>query len=1053
MKAEQLLILNQLKRQMGQKTYLQGLILYIDGKVEDMKIRRMYTGMNFVDARVNAQKCHLFVIKDSSFEASCDCMHNGEFCRHTAALLIAYLARSGVRFDANEAYDDQADRLLRAYDETAPLKSDGAAFSLLPVLSFENGRASAAFKICGEKSYLIMGMRDFANRIREKIPGTYGGKMRFSHDINDLDLRSQALCRMILDYAEGINALLEGKRRDVISDFGEVRTMTLSGESFDRIFDLFLGEKLPLREGGQRLLVEEEPEELLSIDSGDGRLKISATDDVITYHSGNRGYIIDKRKIRRVSRDYERAMLPLITSLSENGGALQLNRRKAEEFCLSVAPLISDYAGERSLGALKPYMPEELAVRYLLDMPERGVMTCTPDFNYAGRYVSCTAGENDYPDIRRNFPGEKRALEALNEYFEPPKDERGIYTLTDEDKMFELIKSAGGTLNDQGEVFISDRLRRIMNAKPPKPTIRAGVSNGMLNLKLDTDEFPVDELEALMRAVREKRKYYRLEDGSFVNLGQGQYSAFTVASDNLGLNPKIFVKGTDVPLYKALFLDEALKGEKGVSLEKDADYRKLLRDFKTVEDGDFPPPEELENVLRDYQKTGYAWLRTLDKYGFGGILADDMGLGKTLQMLAFLTGIKRDGAEGPTLIACPASVTATWGSEAHRWVPDLKVCLLTGGANERANLIGRANEFDLLVTSYDSLRNDIDSHEKNHYRVIALDEAQYIKNRETKLKKSVDRLSGRTKLALTGTPVENRLSELYSIFEFVMPGYLGSYTGFRQKYETPIAEHSDQAAKDTLTKLVRPFILRRMKRDVLSELPPKTETNCYIQMGEEQRKLYVAYANEVRKKMQSAQPQDKLMILSMLTRLRQICCDPALVYEGYEQNSCKLDECERMVQELIENDHRILLFSQFTSMLDRIEGRLETQGIRCFRLQGDTPLEERIRLVNRFNAGQGSVFLISLKAGGTGINLTGADTVIHYDPWWNIAAQNQATDRCYRIGQERAVQVYKLIASETIEENIVRLQYKKLDLAKVVSENADGGLMHMSSEELLELLK
>ena len=620
--------------------------------------------------------------------------------------------------------------------------------------------------------------------------------------------------------------------------------------------------------------------------------------------------------------------------------------------------------------------------------------------------------------------------------------------------MFELIKTGGEALTPYGEVFISDRLRRIISAKTPKPTVRAGVSNGMLNLTLDTDEFPVEELEGLMRSVREKRKYYRLEDGSFVSLENGRFAAFTQAGDNLGLDMKNLAQhGAILPLYKALFLDEALKDEKGVALEKNADYRRLLRDFKTVEEGDFPLPEGLENVLRDYQKTGYTWLRTLDRYGFGGILADDMGLGKTLQVLSFLKGIREDGEGGSTLIACPASVVSTWGSEAERWVPDLRVCLLAGGASERAGLIRQADAFDLIVTSYDALRNDIEHHEKNHYRACVLDEAQYIKNRETKLKKSVDRLNVRTRFALSGTPVENRLSELYSIFDFIMPGYLGSYTDFRRKYETPIAEHEDETARTMLAKLVHPFILRRMKREVLSELPPKTETNCYVQMGDRQRKLYIAYANEVKKAMESAQPQDKLKLLSMLMRLRQICCDPALVYENYESDSCKLDECARMVEELIENEHRVLIFSQFTSMLSRIEDRLARMGIAAFTLRGDTPLNERVRLVSRFNAGENSVFLISLKAGGTGINLTGADTVIHYDPWWNLAAQNQATDRCYRIGQERPVQVYKLIASDTIEENIVKLQYKKLDLASVVTENADGGLMNMDFEELMELLK
>ena len=888
----------------------------------------------------------------------------------------------------------------------------------------------------------------------DREPFAYGNSLLFSHDINDFDIRSQVLCRMIITYAQGLDHLLAGKKNAVREDFGDVKGMPLSGETFDRLFDLYLGEKLPCKEGASKLLCEEDPEELFDFKQVKDRLNILGAKEIFTFDSGAHSYIVTEKKICRVSEDYSRDLMPLVNSLVFHGGEFSLDRRRAEEFCLSVAPRISRYVSGDSLSALKPYLPEELQVRFLLDMPEREKMTCRPNFSYAGRYVECGAGENAYPDIRRNFVRERAALSALGQIFTAPETGQDAYTLTDEEKMFDLIKSGGEELTPYGEVFVSDRLRRLMSVKPPKPTVRAGVANGMLELKLDTDEFPVDELENLMRSVREKRKYYRLGDGSFLNLENGQFSAFTRISDSLGLNVRsLSVQGTLLPLYKALFFDEAMKADRSVSVEKNADYRRLLRDFKTVDEGDFPLPESLENVLRDYQKTGYTWLRTLDKYGFGGILADDMGLGKTLQVLAFLLGIRQAGQRGPALIACPASVVATWGSEAEKWAPELRACLLTGSANERANLIGRAEEFDLIVTSYDSLRNDIDRHEKNHYRVCVLDEAQYIKNRGTKLKKSVDRLNARTRLALSGTPVENRLSELYSIFEFIMPGYLGSYTSFRQRYELPIAEQDDPAAREMLGKLVHPFILRRMKRDVLSELPPKTETNCYIQMGEKQRRLYLAYANEVKKAMESAQPSDKLKLLSMLTRLRQICCDPALVYENYEDDSCKLDECVRMTEELIENEHRVLIFSQFTSMLSRIENRLLEKGISSFTLRGDTPLDERVRLVNRFNAGEGGVFLISLKAGGTGINLIGADTVIHYDPWWNITAQNQATDRCYRIGQERPVQVYKLIASDTIEENIVRLQYKKLDLAKVVTENADGGLMNMNYDELMELLK
>ncbi|MBR6498506.1 MAG: DEAD/DEAH box helicase, partial [Clostridia bacterium] len=732
---------------------------------------------------------------------------------------------------------------------------------------------------------------------------------------------------------------------------------------------------------------------------------------------------------------------------------IRLSDRRAEDFCQKVLPALAGFTNETSLVPLERFMPEELSVRFLLDMPQRGLLTCQPNFTYGERFVDFTAPREAYPDIRRNLTREKEVISALDGIFDPPADRYSPYSISDDDRMYELLKDGGAVLEPYGEVFVSDRLRKVLNLKAPRPIVRAGVRGGMLDLNLECDEFPLEELEKLLKSVREKRKYYRLKDGGFISLEDGRYSTLANTFESLNISADTLKNGKLVPLYKALFLDEALKKETDAQLRKDEEYKRLARDFRAYEDGDFDIPDPLDGVLREYQKTGYMWLRTLDKYSFGGILADDMGLGKTLQVLAYILSLKREGNRGTFLICCPASVTISWLSEADKWTPELKCVRLGGTQAQRDSVIRNYRDYDIIVSSYDLIRNDIEAHQKNVYRTVVLDEAQYIKNRETKLFKAVRKLNAVTRIALSGTPIENRLSELHSIFDFLMPGYLGSYSSFRERFETPITERQDEAKKRALSRLVSPFVLRRMKKDVLNELPPKTETNCYIEMGERQRELYAAYAHQTRQIMESAVPKDKLQILAMLTRLRQICCDPALCFEGYEDDSCKKDECVRMVQELIPNGHRVLIFSQFTTMLARIQPALEEAGISCFTLKGDTPLDERSSLVNAFNSGRGDVFLISLKAGGTGLNLTGADTVIHFDPWWNISAQNQATDRCYRIGQEKAVQVYKLIASDTIEENIVKLQYKKLELAGVVNENADGGIMNMSSEELLELLK
>ena len=605
-------------------------------------------------------------------------------------------------------------------------------------------------------------------------------------------------------------------------------------------------------------------------------------------------------------------------------------------------------------------------------------------------------------------------------------------------------------------MLVSDRVRNLRVKRTQTAVVGVSVGESVLRLHVDTGEFPPEELEGLLKAVREKRSYYRLKDGRFLSAKDDDLSGVARVAHGLGLSAKE-LKQTEIsiPLSRAMYLDGVLKQEKKLAFERDAGFRRLIRDFRTVEDSDFHEPDSLAGVLRGYQKAGYRWLRTLDAYRFGGILADDMGLGKTLQVLAYLLALKQEGrANHPSLIVCPASLVLNWGAEAEKWTPELRVCLLGGTAAERKAQIQQAKNFDLVVTSYDLLRRDGEAHAENEYYACVLDEAQYIKNHQTKGARVARVLRATVRLALTGTPIENRLSELWSIFDFLMPGYLYKYEEFRRRIETPVAKNGDKEAAALLKKLIAPFILRRTKQEVLTELPPKTETVRVIPMGDAQRKLYMAYAWDVKKRVEeSDSPSERMQILAMLTRLRRLCCDPNLCVEDYEGGSCKLEECVRMVVELTEGGHAALVFSQFTSMLARIRAALAAAGIESFTLQGDTPLKERAELVRRFNDGEAPVFLISLKAGGTGLNLTGADTVIHYDPWWNLAAQNQASDRCYRIGQTRKVQVYRLIAKDTIEENILKLQEKKSLLAELAAGDTNGGLLAMSREDLMELLE
>ncbi|MEM9280443.1 MAG: DEAD/DEAH box helicase [Verrucomicrobiota bacterium] len=465
-------------------------------------------------------------------------------------------------------------------------------------------------------------------------------------------------------------------------------------------------------------------------------------------------------------------------------------------------------------------------------------------------------------------------------------------------------------------------------------------------------------------------------------------------------------------------------------------------------------PQGIQAELRSYQLDGYWWMQFLVDNGLNGILADDMGLGKTLQSLTHLGAEIESGRHGgfPSLVVAPTSVVMNWQREAAKFYPDLEVLVLQGAG--RQSQFCKIPQAELVLTSYALLHRDLDSLKNHEFHLLILDEAQHIKNRRAQVSQAVRELSSRHRVCLSGTPVENHLGELWSLMDFLMPGLLGSDQQFREAYQTPIEKNESQAKREALASRIGPLILRRTKHDVAKELPPKTEMVHEIEMSEAQKDLYETVRSTMDKQVRQALAirgqEAKIMFLDALLKLRQICCHPDLLkeaerYGAKEAGSAKFEYLVELLTTLREEGHRVLLFSQFTSMLSVIETYLERESIGYLKLTGGT--SDRQGLVERFQGGEGEVFLISLKAGGTGLTLTGADTVIHYDPWWNPAAENQATDRAYRIGQDKAVMVHKLICRNTVEERIQQMQERKGDLSGDVLSgatsqiNLDAGTM------------
>ncbi|WP_168927427.1 DEAD/DEAH box helicase [Nitrincola alkalilacustris] len=468
-------------------------------------------------------------------------------------------------------------------------------------------------------------------------------------------------------------------------------------------------------------------------------------------------------------------------------------------------------------------------------------------------------------------------------------------------------------------------------------------------------------------------------------------------------------------------------------------------------------PSGLRAELRHYQQQGLAWLDFLQQYGFGGILADDMGLGKTLQTLALIQRMKEQGRlTSPALVIAPTSLMGNWLHEARQFTPDLNVCLIHGP--QRAEQFEQMGGSDLVITSYPLLLRDLPHYAAINLSLLVLDEAQAIKNPKTKLASAVRRLTAQRRLCLTGTPLENHLGELWALMDFALPGLLGGWADFNEQFRNPIEQAGDRDRQQLLASRVAPFILRRTKREVVAELPPKSEMVQHVELGGRQRELYEAIRVSMEKRVRDliaskGLARSRIEFLDALLKLRQACIDPRLVkldQAGSITQSAKLEWLEDNLPEMVEEGRQILLFSQFTQVLGLVESLLIKQGIEYAKLTGQT--RKRQQMIDRFQSGEARVFLISLKAGGSGLNLTAADTVIHIDPWWNPAVEQQATDRAYRIGQDKPVFVYKLVASDTVEERIQQMQQKKQALADALFDATGSASLPSDGEQLLALL-
>jgi len=624
----------------------------------------------------------------------------------------------------------------------------------------------------------------------------------------------------------------------------------------------------------------------------------------------------------------------------------------------------------------------------------------------------------------------------------------GGYLMSGDDAEYEFLYHIVPELEKLLDVYATSAVKVRIHVGAETPTVRAEIDErtDWLEFKFDLGGIPERDIRKVIKAVEEKRRFYRLPNGALLPLESEEMEEISRLMNLLGVrHADLIGTGFRLPAVRGLRLIDADQESRTVKLGRS--LRQLLHNLRQPDSLNFPVPESLDAVLRDYQQVGYQWLKTLAHYRFGGILADDMGLGKTVQSIAFLLSVMPEIREQgqPALIVCPASLLYNWQQELTRFAPSIRSVIVSGGPAERDRLL--QGEMDVIITSYPLLRRDIKSYAKRSFHTLILDEAQYFKNYATQTAQSVKALQSKYRFALTGTPIENRLEELWSIFDTVFPDLFPS----RQRFH--------ELTRETVAKRAKPFLLRRLKRDVLKELPDAIETLQSSDLLPDQKKLYTAYLAKLQAETlkhlddPNDWDQHRIRILAGLTRLRQICCHPALFVEDYRGGSSKLEQLLDIIEDCRSAGKRMLVFSQFTSMLEIIRRELGIRGVPMFSLDGSTPPKERAELCSRFNSGERDVFLISLKAGGTGLNLTGADTVILYDLWWNPAVEQQAADRAHRIGQRNVVQVIRLVAKGTVEDKMFELQQRKKRLIDEVIQAGEQPLESLSEADIREILQ
>lgn len=991
------------------------------------------------------------------------------YCRHLVAVLVSLKmpAKETIKQVDQEIYP--ISEIIDYYvDNDSFVSSEKVNVKAEYTLSLDTyyQKNTLSLKLGAKQLYVLKNPEEFFQAVDDKSEYEFGKKFTFDpygHEFFEKDEKILSIVKNIVDDQRYYNLDSFTYNKSTIIKGKE---LSLTNRDLKSILQILNGDQIDLNINGNLTKAKITVGDIylpFELFENNNKLELSLKSlDKLIPMTDDYSVLYKDASIYYISSEQREDLLPLFKAIDRDVMSVSIDKKSLNMFMSYLYPTLKKTCEVKiSKEVEKKLYLKKCEAKLYLDVDGDGIRV---NLKYAyGDYIydSFNGLETEKSKdliVLRDMKFENNIMSIL-ENSELRVSKYG-YHIENEYEVYQFFKYGLPRLKDMISIYYSEGFEKIDIKNHSSISISSSLDESMnyFSFKFSVDGIDTSEIADIIDALKEKKNYYRLNNGSFLTLDGDVLTKFSKVMDDLLIEGKDFENGqVMISNNRAFYLNDVIEEFTLDHFKRNLLFKELILRVKSPEDEFYDIPSEVRDILRPYQVTGYNWLKTLSRYNFGGILADDMGLGKTLQVLSFIKSNLADDYKKKSLIVAPTSLVYNWLNEVKKFLPDLRVLVIDGPRKFREEKLKHIDEYNIVITSYALVRNDIDLYNDIKIDLMIIDEAQHIKNPLSKTSKAIKSVNASSKFALTGTPIENSVLELWSIFDFIMPGYMQSLGKFKKTYEKPVKD-GDKETLSVLKKMISPFIMRRLKKDVLKELPDKIENQVVVDLNEEQKLVYMAYLDKVKGDLEESYKTDgfnksRMKVLAALTRLRQICCDPSLFLDNYEGRSSKLELLEELLDELLEGGHRVLIFSQFTSMLAKIKDMLIRKDISYYSIDGSTKAIKRNEMVDEFNKGENSVFLISLKAGGVGLNLTGADTVIHFDPWWNPAVEDQATDRAYRIGQEKKVHVMKLVTRGTIEEKIYDLQEKKRQIIEKVIEPGETMITQMSENDIRDLFE